>query len=179
MTDRQLLINVYITQSALFVLAGIGGFFLFEDWTDVLLLVDVDLKEIIMIGGSAAFVIVSMNIILTHYLPKSWLDDGGLNERVFRKLSLLELTILCLVVSMAEELLFRLVIQTAFGLIVASAIFAFIHFRYLAKPVLFFSVLIASFLLGIFLWTGNILITIVAHFLINFILGMFVIRQYG
>lgn len=131
------------------------------------------------VGGGVAIAIVVVDLILDRMLPKSWLDDGGINERVFKNLSLVELTLLCFVIAVAEELLFRAVLQTAFGLIIASTIFALIHFRYLKKPVLFINVWIVSFLLGVlFHWTGNIGVTIVAHFLIDFLLGLTIRQRY-
>ncbi|WP_332630049.1 CPBP family intramembrane glutamic endopeptidase [Halalkalibacter flavus] len=179
LTDRELKLNVYATQVILLILAGILGWFVFDNWHEFIGLFQVNIGLIIGVGGAVAVFIVLLDIILERLLPKSWLDDGGINERVFRHLSLLELTILCLVIAVAEELLFRAVLQSAFGLVIASTLFALIHFRYLYKPVLFLNVWLVSFLLGaLFYWTGNIMVTIFAHFLIDFLLGLFIRYQY-
>ncbi|MCL7745870.1 CPBP family intramembrane glutamic endopeptidase [Halalkalibacter alkaliphilus] len=179
LTDRELKLNVYATQVILLILAGIIGWFVFDNWHEFIGLFQVNIGLIIGVGGGVAVFIVLLDIILERLLPKSWLDDGGINERVFRHLSLLELTILCLVIAVAEELLFRAVLQSAFGLVIASTLFALIHFRYLNKPVLFLNVWLVSFLLGaLFYWTGNIMVTIFAHFLIDFLLGLFIRYQY-
>src|SRR5699024_11474282 len=59
------------------------------------------------------------------------------------------------------ELLFRGVLQTTFGYIPASVIFALVHVRYLSKPVLLISVLLISFFIGyLFEVTGNLYVTI-------------------
>ncbi len=179
LTDKELVFQVYLSQAMMLVLASICGLFLFESWAAFWALIEFDLQSILVIGGGAALAVVILDIILDRFLPERWLDDGGINERVFRGLTLPRLIGLCLVVSIVEELLFRAVLQTAFGLVIASTIFAVIHFRYLDKPILFLNVWLVSFFLGtIFLWTGNILVTIAAHFLIDFILGLIVRRQY-
>lgn len=179
LTDKELVLQVYFTQAIMVVLAFIFGFFLFGSWSEVGALFQFDLQRIILVGGAVAVVVILLDLLLDRYLPGSWLDDGGINERVFRGLTLPRLLALCLVVSIAEELLFRAVLQTAFGLVIASTIFAVIHFRYLDKPVLFLNVWLVSFGLGIiFLWTGNILVTIFAHFLIDFILGLCIRYHY-
>ncbi|NEU31097.1 CPBP family intramembrane metalloprotease [bacterium LRH843] len=175
MTDRGLMINVYMSQVVMLVLACGLGFFIFDSWEDVLSIVKLNIREIFYIGGGAAAAVVFFQLLLRKYVPESWLDDGGLNERIFKQLSIPEIFGVCLLVSISEELLFRAVLQTAIGLVPASLIFALIHFRYLRKPVLFFSIIFASFLLGvIFQWTGNILVTMMMHFLVNTVLGCFI-----
>lgn len=179
LTDKELVLQVYLSQGIMLGLAFFTGLFLFDGWEEFSALVQFDLQRIIGIGGGVALIVVLLAILLERYLPASWLDDGGINERVFRSLTFPRLVRLCLVVSIAEEVLFRAVLQTAFGLVAASTIFAAIHFRYLDKPVLFLNVWLVSFLLGaIFLWTGNILVTIMAHFLIDLLLGLWIRRHY-
>src|SRR5699024_12098023 len=83
--------------------------------------------------------------------------------------------IITLIVAISEEVLFRGVIQTTFGYIFASSLFAIIHIRYLKKPILFLLVLFTSFLIGyLFLITENLLVTIVFHFLFDLFLGSYV-----
>ena len=74
-------------------------------------------------------------------LPFRYYDDGGLNERIFRGRSVIEIAVISSVVSIAEEILFRGVIQTHVGLILSSIIFAFVHFRYLFNGYLFLNVI--------------------------------------
>ncbi|UTW69753.1 CPBP family intramembrane metalloprotease [Anaerobacillus sp. HL2] len=75
-------------------------------------------------------------------------------------------------IAFAEELLFRGVIQTQFGIIPASILFAIIHFRYLRKPILFIITVSLSFFLGwLYLVTENLLVPIFTHFVIDFGLG--------
>lgn len=177
LTDKELLLNVYYTQAIIFLISAGLAFFVFDSWKELgLLFSPLRIEFIFLAAGSAVFVVL-IDILLEKRLPSDWLDDGGINERVFRTLSLPQLVFICLTVALTEELLFRAVLQTSFGIVVASLIFALIHFRYLDKPILFINVVCVSFLLGgLFWWSGNILVSILAHFLIDLILG-FIIRQ--
>jgi membrane protease YdiL (CAAX protease family) len=57
-------------------------------------------------------------------------------------------------------------------------IFAVIHFRYLKKPVLLTFVVIISFLFGlIFEYTESLWTTIIAHFLVDFVLGVYLSKS--
>jgi len=179
LTDKELVINVYLTQTIMFVIAVISGFFVFNEWSDFTQLFEINVTLIFLLGGGVALFVVALDLILERILPNNWLDDGGINERVFRNLTTPQLFFLCGVVAFAEELLFRAVLQTAFGLIVASVIFALIHIRYLDKPVLFLNVCLASFLLGaLFHLTGLIVVTIFTHFLVDFLLGLIIRNRY-
>ncbi|MFC0472935.1 lysostaphin resistance A-like protein [Halalkalibacter kiskunsagensis] len=175
LSDKELILNVYLTQGIMIILALISGFFVFDHWHEFQDLFKPEITFIILVGGTVAFVIVLVDVILERILPKAWMDDGGINERVFEKMSIPNIILLCLVVAVAEELLFRAVLQTAFGLVIASLLFAVIHIRYLHKPVLFINVTFVSFLLGaLFYWTGNVLVTIFAHFVIDLSLGILI-----
>ncbi|WP_313888844.1 CPBP family intramembrane glutamic endopeptidase [Peribacillus sp. TH24] len=110
--------------------------------------------------------------------PSSYQDDGGINERIFSSLSYPMIFVVALVVAISEELLFRGVLQTHLGLLWTSIIFAAVHYRYLFNWFLFLNVLVLSFFIGfLFEWTNNLLVTITAHFLIDFILGVLIRRK--
>lgn len=84
-----------------------------------------------------------------------------------------------MLIAFSEELLFRGVIQTHFGLLMASAIFAALHVRYLSKWFLFTMVVLLSFFLGyLYDVTGNLWVTIFAHFLIDFVLAVHIRLDY-
>ncbi len=172
MTDKEILLNLYITQLIMVVLAIILSLFLFDSLQDVLSLFKWQPYYIFVIGGGCAIVIILLELLLEKVFPKSWLDDGGINERVFSNRSVLHIFILAAVIAFSEELLFRGVLQTHFGLVPASILFAIIHFRYLSKIVLFTVVVSLSFFLGLlYHWTGNLLVPIFVHFTIDFVLG--------
>ncbi|MET3504496.1 CPBP family intramembrane glutamic endopeptidase [Halalkalibacter oceani] len=175
LTDKQLLIQVYVTQGLLLGLSFVIGFFVFDNREAFWALFQNELFPIVLIGGGLALAVIMLDVMLERLLPAEWLDDGGLNERLFRSLTTPRLLLVCATVAVAEEIFFRGVLQTAFGLVAASLLFAVVHGRYLPKPWLFGQVIAVSFLLGLtFEWTGNLLITIFAHFLIDVVVGMLI-----
>lgn len=178
MSDKELVLNVYVTQLLILIVSFILGYFLFDSITDLFALVDWFDKRILYIGGSAGLAVVILDVIMMKILPARLFDDGGINERIFKSLSTIHIFILTAVIAICEELLFRGIIQTHFGLIVASIIFALVHIRYLHNRFLFINIVVLSFLIGvIFLVTGNLLITIFMHFIIDLILGLIIKHQ--
>lgn len=175
LTDKELLFNLYLTQFVIFVLAVILGVFSFPSWQQFFLLFRFHWQEIILIGGGMALLVIVVDLLLYRYLPKKWLDDGGINERIFAKRTIFHIFFIALIVSFCEELLFRGILQTKIGYVWANGIFAIIHFRYLKKPIIFMLTVGVSFLLGAsFLVTNNLFVPMFAHFLIDFILGTFI-----
>ncbi|WP_270179093.1 CPBP family intramembrane glutamic endopeptidase [Alkalihalobacillus sp. CinArs1] len=172
LSDRELLLNVYLTQLSLLLISWIVGYFLFREGWFLDRIVELVWADMVLYGGGVALVVILIDIALMRLLPESAFDDGGINERIFKNRSIFHIFILSLLISISEEVMFRGVIQTHFGLVIASLLFAIIHVRYLTKPVLFSLVVGISFLLGIiYEITGNIAVTITAHFLIDFIMG--------
>ncbi|MBM7661206.1 membrane protease YdiL (CAAX protease family) [Bacillus mesophilus] len=172
MTDREVLTHLYITQLFLLAIASVIGFFLF-DLEQFKSIWQLDILEILLYGGVAGIGVVLIDLWLMKIVPAHHFDDGGINNRVFQKRSYLHIFVLCWIIAIAEEWLFRGVIQTHFGFVVASVLFAFLHVRYLKKWVLFLIVISLSFLLGyLYEITENLFVTIFAHFLIDFIFGV-------
>lgn len=170
--DRELLISLYTTQILLLTISFFLGIFLFDSlsaffdlfyWTDI---------NILLVGGIAGIGVVIVDLVLMKILPAKYYDDGGLNERMFQRRPLFQIALIAAVVAIGEEILFRGVIQTHLGLILSSLIFAFVHYRYLFNWFLFVNITALSFFIGfIYLQTGNVLVTIFMHFLIDFLLG--------
>lgn len=83
-----------------------------------------------------------------------------------------------MIVAISEEVLFRGVIQSVFGYIVASTLFALMHYRYFKKIVLFSLLVLLSFLLGfLFELTNSLYVTIVFHFIVDFLLGLYIAKR--
>jgi membrane protease YdiL (CAAX protease family) len=178
LTDRELLLNLYMTQGILLAVALVIGIWQYDSFSEFAGIWQWDIFEIWMVGGTSGILIVLLDLALMKKVPGEWYDDGGINERIFRHLSLFHLLILCLIISFTEEILFRGVLQVHFGLFWASVIFALMHIRYLSKLFLLVSVVILSFFLGLlFSWTDNLAATITAHFLIDFLLAVHINRQ--
>jgi membrane protease YdiL (CAAX protease family) len=177
-TDKELLNSLYLTQIMILIISFILGMFLFDDLEEFINLFIWDLPQIILWGGIFGVAVVLLDLLLMKLLPSHFYDDGGLNERIFRNRSIFQIAFIAAIVAVPEELLFRGIIQTHFGLIPASLIFALVHYRYLFNGYLFLNVIGLSFLIGyIYLQTNNILVTIFMHFLIDFLLGCHIKQQ--
>lgn len=180
LSDRELLFHLFITQVILMVVAVILGFILFDNITDFFQLFNWSDLHVILVGGIAGLTVVLIDTILTKVIPEHMYFDGGLNERIFQNRSVIHIAIIAAVVSFSEEILFRGVIQTHFGLFLSSLIFAAIHYRYLFNWFLLLNIIILSFFIGfIFEATNNLVVTIFMHFLIDFLLGLMIrIKHY-
>jgi uncharacterized protein len=173
LTDKELLFHLYMTQIIILAISLILGFLFFDnfsffnpDWKDV---------RILSIGAPCGIAVVLADLLLMNLLPRSYYDDGGLNERIFKNRTSLHIVVIAAFVAFSEELLFRGVIQTKVGLLIASLIFAIIHYRYLFNWFLFLNIILLSFFIGfIYLKTGNLAITIWMHFIIDLLLGLYI-----
>ncbi len=175
LSDRQLVNHLYLTQGIILLATLISSLFMFPSLTNWLDLWKYDSNEILKYGVSAGVLVLLIDVVLMRFLPKRFYDDGGINEKVFRNRPVLEILGIAFIVAFSEELLFRGVIHTSYGYIIASISFGLMHIRYLTKPVLLVSVLLISFYLGwMFEITNNLLVTITAHFIIDFVLGLMI-----
>jgi uncharacterized protein len=174
LTDRELLFHLYMTQIILLVITFAAGILLFDQFS-FMRAIDFSDHRILLIGIPAGVAVVIVDILLMKWLPSSYYDDGGLNERIFRNRSILHIAWIAALVAISEELLFRGVIQTKVGLILASLIFAIIHYRYLFNWFLFTNIVLLSFFIGfMYEWSNNLALTMVMHFTIDFLLGLYI-----
>ena len=174
---RLLIYSLYLTQIITLILAFLL-FFIFHDkypLQAILTIIPENFYQSFLYGIIFAFIAVSMDIFLSWKLAKEMLDDGGINEKLFKNMPIWHIFILANVVGFIEEFLFRGAIQPTLGLWFTSLIFTLIHFRYLKKIVLIILTLLLSLGLG---WltqhTGNWFSSYIAHTLIDFILGIFI-----
>ena len=178
-SDEVLVVNVFITQGLVLLVAVILGFFLFDDFSEVTSLFQWKDWNILIMGGSVGLGIVIYDLVLMKIVPASYFDDGGINERIFRNLSYFKIFLVTLTIAVCEEMLFRGVIQQHTNVWIASLIFALVHYRYLFNPFLFFNVTLLSFLIGLlYEHTANLYVTITAHFIIDFLLGIYIKVKY-
>ncbi|PLS16382.1 CPBP family intramembrane metalloprotease [Bacillus sp. M6-12] len=178
LSDRELRINLLLTQVILLSLSFILGIILFKDISAFFALFRPNDINIFIIGGGAGIAVILFDLFLMKIVPESWQDDGGVNARIFGRLSYPMIFVVAIAVAFSEEILFRGMIQTQTGLMWASIIFAAVHYRYLFNWFLFLNITVLSFFIGyIFEVTENLLVTIFAHFLIDFILGIIVKKQ--
>lgn len=173
LTEKELLFHLFATQIILLTISAVLGMILFDsldEFTKIFIWND---RKILTVGAAAGIAVVAIDLLLMKVLPPSYYDDGGLNVRVFRNKAVWQIALIAAVVAVSEEILFRGVIQTHAGLIVTSVIFALVHYRYLFNWFLFTNIILLSFLIGfIYLQSNNLLVTIIMHFLIDFLLGL-------
>jgi membrane protease YdiL (CAAX protease family) len=175
LSEKELIFHLYLTQLILFSVSVILGLLIYRDIRFVGSLFNWNDGNIISIGLTVGILIVILDLTLMKVLPKSYYDDGGLNERIFHNKSIFHIAFIALMVAFSEELLFRGIIQTHLGLMAASIIFAIIHYRYLFNWYLFANIIILSFVIGyIYQLTDNLAVTFVLHFIVDFLLGIFI-----
>ncbi|MFT8322408.1 MAG: CPBP family intramembrane glutamic endopeptidase [Bacillus sp. (in: firmicutes)] len=171
LSDKELVKHLYLTQAFLLLLSILLSTIVFPfNWS----LFQFDFQQF-LIGIAAGLMVVFIDIIWMKVLPEKYHDDGGLNHRVFASRNPFHIAIIAATVAFSEELLFRGIIQTEFGLLISSVVFALIHYRYLFNWFLFANIILLSLLIGyIFQLTNNLWVTIMMHFLIDFLLGIII-----
>ncbi|WP_421379313.1 CPBP family intramembrane glutamic endopeptidase [Bacillus salacetis] len=176
-SDRELTFHLYATQFVLLTVAVILGIFLYDD-ISAFLQQFVWSRQILFYGVSSGIVIVTVDILLMRMLPEKYYDDGGINERIFQNRSVMHIAFLAAVISICEEILFRGVIQYHFGFIAGTLIFAIVHIRYWGNWFLILNILLLSIWIGlVYEWTANLGVTMVMHFIIDFLLGLVIKYQ--
>ncbi|GAA0347174.1 CPBP family intramembrane metalloprotease [Bacillus carboniphilus] len=174
LTDRQLILNLYVTQGIILLLAIILSYIFLDGLKSLLDLIQWNDLGAYLVGISAGILIVMIDLVLYKVLPERFYDDGGINERIFLNRPPLQIFMLATVIGISEELLFRGVLQNTIGWIWTSLLFALIHFRYLSHWFLTVNITLLSFFIGyIYVITNNLIAPIVLHITVDFLLGLF------
>ncbi|MFL1672283.1 CPBP family intramembrane glutamic endopeptidase [Paenibacillus dendritiformis] len=169
--DRLLLLNLYLTQG-LTLLAGFIWIWLQGRNPFALLALPAGWQWLWWSAGLAV-VVVLVDIAVSQFVPEEMTDDGGMNDKLFGKRPVWHIVVICLIVGICEELLFRGAVQHAFGPYWTSILFAAIHVRYLRHWLPTLMVFLISYALGtVYEWTGTLWAPIAAHFFIDLIMGL-------
>ncbi|RJG24458.1 CPBP family intramembrane glutamic endopeptidase [Paenibacillus thiaminolyticus] len=169
--DRLLLLNLYLTQG-LTLLAGLIWIWL-QGRNPFALLVLPEGWQWLWWSAGLAVAVVLIDIAVSQFVPEDMTDDGGMNEKLFGKRPVWHIVVMCLIVGICEELLFRGAVQHAFGPYWTSILFAAIHVRYLRHWLPTLMVFLISYALGtVYEWTGTLWAPIAAHFFIDLIMGL-------
>ncbi|MBS4173311.1 CPBP family intramembrane glutamic endopeptidase [Bacillus sp. FJAT-49736] len=173
LSKKELTFHLVTTQLVLLTISVLLGIFLFKDFSAFFNLFRFD-SSIYLIGITNGVLIVLLDLIFMKVLPDRFYDDGGINERIFQDRSIMEIIGLTILIAFSEEILFRGVIQTHFGIIAASIIFALVHIRYWGHWFLILNIVILSFWIGIvYEWSNHHLLTTISmHFIIDLLLGI-------
>lgn len=171
--DRMLLINLYATQAVTLV---IGLIWIILQHRNPLLLLNIPEDASFLIWGiGLAALVIAVDLLISRWVPQEAADDGGVNERIFRKRPLWHIIVLSFVVAVCEEMLFRGALQHAFGPYWTSILFAAIHVRYLRHWIPTGMVFSISYGLGwIYIHTGTLWAPIAAHFAVDCLMGLII-----
>jgi membrane protease YdiL (CAAX protease family) len=170
LNDKMLLINLYITQ-ALTLIIGIT-WILLQGRNPIDLMAIPTTWNFAYWGGGIALFVLAVDLGISRFVPEEASDDGGVNERLFLKRPIWHIAVISLIVSLCEELLFRGAVQHSFGPYWTSILFTAIHVRYLKHWIPTGLVFSISYGLGwIMIQSGSLWAPIVAHFLIDLVMG--------
>ncbi|MFC6649944.1 MULTISPECIES: CPBP family intramembrane glutamic endopeptidase [Paenibacillus] len=171
LTDKLLLINLYITQGLTLFIGLI--WILLQKRNPIHILNFPDSVHFVYWGLGLAVIMLVVDFLLTHIVPEDSMDDGGINELLFGKRPLWHIVVISAVVAVCEELLFRGAIQHSLGPYWTSILFAVIHVRYLRHWIPTGWVFLSSYGLGlIYIHSGSLWAPILCHFLIDLFSGM-------
>ncbi|WP_163582769.1 CPBP family intramembrane glutamic endopeptidase [Gracilibacillus saliphilus] len=175
LSSKQLKQQIWLSQLFIGLIAVVLASILFNDWQDIVALFYWNFSDWVIFGVFSALMIISLDLLLMKIFPKNWWDDGGINQKIFQEGSYIGIILLCFFIASVEEFLFRGVIQTNFGILIASILFAVVHIRYLSKVVLFIAIIGLSFWIGLaYYWTSNLSVVITLHFLVDVILALLI-----
>ncbi|SFI56495.1 hypothetical protein SAMN02799624_01400 [Paenibacillus sp. UNC496MF] len=169
--DRMLLINLYATQAITFIIGFV--WLLFQRRNPFSLYAPENDWQFLYWGLGLAAAVILLDMLAARFVPDEANDDGGVNDRIFRTRPIWHIALLSLVVAICEETLFRGAVQHHIGPYWTSIVFATIHVRYLRHWIPTGLVFVISYALGwIYIRTGTLLAPILAHFVIDLVMGL-------
>ncbi|OPA81409.1 CAAX protease family protein [Paenibacillus selenitireducens] len=173
LNDRLLLINLYITQGLTLIIGLL--WVIFQRRNPLTLFQWPEGFEFIYWAVGLSVLVLSADLLMGRFVPEEAMDDGGINDMLFRKRPIWHIVVISAIVAICEELLFRGAIQYAFGPYWTSILFAVIHVRYLRHWVPTGIVFAISYGLGfIYIQTGTLWAPIITHFIVDLVLGLII-----
>ncbi|MFE4710947.1 MULTISPECIES: CPBP family intramembrane glutamic endopeptidase [Paenibacillus] len=171
LTDRLLLLNLYITQG---LTLFIGLIWILLQKRNPLQVINLpESTQFLYWGLGLAGLMLIVDFLMTYIVPEETMDDGGINDMLFRARPIWHIVLIAAMVAVCEEVLFRGAIQHAFGPYWTSILFALIHVRYLRHWIPTGWVFLSSYGLGyIYIHTGSLWAPILCHFVIDLFSGL-------
>jgi len=171
--DRMLLVNLYLTQLFTFIIGWLWVFL--QGRNAINLFAPPASADFALWAAALAAAVIAFDLGISRWVPEEAMDDGGVNERIFRKRPIWHIALISLVVAVCEELLFRGAIQSSIGPYWTSILFAAIHVRYLRHWIPTGMVFGISYGLGLlYEFSGTLWAPIMTHFLFDFIMGLII-----
>ncbi|KUO62771.1 MAG: hypothetical protein APF84_03755 [Gracilibacter sp. BRH_c7a] len=178
LSKRVFLLNIVLSQVIIY---GVGLLLISTILDDIKLYhlfkfgFNTEALVVIIIGSG---LLVLLQIIFHKLFPNEKLFDE-LNVIIMEKFGLKELFIIFLSGSIAEEFLFRGIIQSELGIWIASIFFVIIHFRYYKKLVILLEVFLMSIILGFtYAITSLLWVAIICHFIVNYSTALLIKKGY-
>lgn len=172
LSERVLILNLYATQAIVLAVACV--LLWWHDWLS-LDLWGVQSWTVWLWGCGTGLLIVCVDLLLTRLLPEYMIDQTGINEKLFKSQPVWHIFVMTLLIAFAEELLFRGALQPHLGIFWTSVLFTAIHFRYLKQWLMMTAVFFMSLGLGsLVLMTHSLMASTVAHFVVDFTLGVLI-----
>ncbi|MHA6530886.1 CPBP family intramembrane glutamic endopeptidase [Paenibacillus sp. BAC0078] len=173
LTDRLLLLNLYITQGLTLIIGLI--WILLQKRNPIHILIFPENVQFVYWGLGLAGIMLIVDFLLTYIVPEESMDDGGINNLLFGNRPLWHIIVISAIVAICEELLFRGAIQYSLGPYWTSILFAVIHVRYLRHWIPTGWVFLSSYGLGyIYIHSGSLWAPIVCHFFIDLFSGLMI-----
>lgn len=169
--DRLLLLNLYVTQGLTLALALV--ILLVQRQHPAGLFHITNLATVAAWGIGFGAAVLLADLLVSRWVPEEAADDGGINQMLFGNRAVWHIALISAVAAICEELLFRGAIQHAWGPYWTSILFAAIHVRYLRHWVPTGLVFGISYGLGwIYQATGTLWCPVLAHFVIDLVMGL-------
>lgn len=173
LTDKLLLINLYITQGLTLFIGLI--WILLQKRNPIDIINFPHGVNFVYWGLGLAAVMLIVDFLLTYVVPEESMDDGGINKLLFGKRPVWHIIVIAAVVAVCEELLFRGAVQHSLGPYWTSILFAVIHVRYLRHWIPTGWVFLSSYGLGyIYIQSGTLWAPILCHFFIDLFSGLMI-----
>lgn len=177
-SKRIFLLNIILSQV---IVSGVGLLLIFTILKDVRLTnlfkfaFSTQALVVVLVGSSS---LILLQVIIHKFVTSDRLFDE-LNLVLMNKFDLRELFFIFLGGSIAEEFLFRGLLQPELGIWLTSILFVIIHFRYYKR----FYILAEVFLMGVILGftyaiTSLLWVPIVCHFLVNYLTAVLIKKGY-
>lgn len=115
------------------------------------------------------FLQLALMFVSFKFIPKKYLYEKAIRDLACEN-SLAFLLLIFLLNSLAEELIFRAILQENFGILLASVLFAAAHIAYYKKVFLLIFVFVQGLLLGLlYELTNSLFFCVLSHTVFNFL----------
>lgn len=175
-SKRLLFINIILSQGILALLIILLLWFVVPEISLQTILEINESKLFVLSWGIGSVLLLTLQFFFHKYISKDRMVDE-INTLLINTFSLPELLGIFFFGALAEEILFRGIIQPYWGIWLTSLLFTIIHFRYLRKIVLLIEVYLMGIILGFsYLVTETIWVPVLCHLSVNFITAFLIKR---